>query len=210
MDAESLWLCQTGDAGKQIHPWEGVLKVKSWVLFTHCYQVCVKLLLHCSIQIKPRAGSKEGAERALPVPSTSCSEMGQGWDNVHVNPTRRWWNAEQTLTAAFLSLGLSCLWPVPLLGAGMWGKIYPTVLLKPCWALSGSLNVQCVGKGSDLVQNHRKFSSICKQKRVITSVVIQMVAVIFYVKTSSLRQQGVLGSSKPSLTMRNINCSSVL
>lgn len=28
-----------------------------------------------------------------------------GWDNVHMNPTRRWWNAEQTLTAAFLSPG---------------------------------------------------------------------------------------------------------
>lgn len=31
------------------------------------------------------------------------------WDNVHVNPTGRWWNAEQPLTAVFLSLGLSCL-----------------------------------------------------------------------------------------------------
>lgn len=150
---------------------DGVLKVKSWVLFTHCYQVCVKLLLHCSIQIRPRAGSKEGAAESPPCP-THLLLWNLGWDNVHVNPTRRWWNAEQTLTGAFLSLGPSCLWPAPLLGAGMQGTIYPTVLLKPCLCSAGHFECAVSGQRVRFSSEYKKFSSICKQKRVIASVAI--------------------------------------
>lgn len=99
MDAESLWLCQMDDAEKQIQPLrEGVLKVKSWVLFTHCYQVCVKLLLHCPNQIRPREGSLRELLRALHVPSTFwgllwgacngtlCMWIPQGGGETWTNP----------------------------------------------------------------------------------------------------------------------------
>lgn len=78
---------------------EGVLKVKSWVLFTHCYKVCVKLLLHCSNEIRPSV---------LPAPSTSEeSGMGQCACESYKEEIKRWTNPHCCLSAlgAFLSLG---------------------------------------------------------------------------------------------------------
>lgn len=160
MDAESLWLCQMDDAEKQIQPLrEGVLKVKSWVLFTHCYQVCVKLLLHCPNQIRPREGSLRELLRALHVPSTF---WGLLWGAC--NGTLCMWIPQgggETLNKP--SLLLFCPWGFPVSHQPLcWGhehevQFIPLCFLIPAWALWGTLNVQCLGKGLDLVQSHRKY-----------------------------------------------------
>lgn len=103
--------------------WEGVLKIKSWVLFTHCYQVCVKLTASLLNSNQTKGRQPEGAARSPPLSHPSSSEesgMGQCACESRREVVKRWTNPHccPSVPGAFLSLG-----------AGMWAHCASKALL---------------------------------------------------------------------------------